>query len=191
MTDQAAAIRTLETTYKGVRFRSRLEARWAVFFDAAHIAWEYEPEGYRLPDGTCYVPDFWLPGMLVMDPVRYGIFVEVKPDSMGDCYGDGVDEVDQFAKARAFAVCIRRPVLLARGTPTDSWYSIAGFNEEDPRGEVDAQFSVGETQGEHPNKWREAILLVHEGEDINRPELHGFQDHAFDAARNQRFWSPE
>jgi hypothetical protein len=27
-------IKAIETSYKGYRFRSRLEARWAVFFDA-------------------------------------------------------------------------------------------------------------------------------------------------------------
>ena len=30
-------IKAIETYYKGYRFRSRLEARWAVFFDAAGI----------------------------------------------------------------------------------------------------------------------------------------------------------
>lgn len=37
-------IKPIETVYKGYRFRSRLEARWAVFFDAQGIEWEYEPE---------------------------------------------------------------------------------------------------------------------------------------------------
>ena len=39
-------IKAIETYYKGYRFRSRLEARWAVFFDAAGIKYEYEPEGF-------------------------------------------------------------------------------------------------------------------------------------------------
>ena len=51
-------IKAIETRYKGYNFRSRLEARWAVFFDALGIAWEYEPEGFELPDGTRYLPDF-------------------------------------------------------------------------------------------------------------------------------------
>ncbi len=41
-------MKPIETEYKGYRFRSRLEARWAVFFDACGVDWEYEPEGYRL-----------------------------------------------------------------------------------------------------------------------------------------------
>jgi hypothetical protein len=41
-------IQPIETLYRGYRFRSRLEARWAVFFDVAGIAWQYEPEGFDL-----------------------------------------------------------------------------------------------------------------------------------------------
>ena len=55
-----AMIQAIETRYRGYRFRSRLEARWAVFFDALGVKWEYEKEGYMLPSGP-YLPDFWLP----------------------------------------------------------------------------------------------------------------------------------
>lgn len=41
-------IKAIETRYKGYRFRSRHEARWAVLFDALDIKWEYELEGYEL-----------------------------------------------------------------------------------------------------------------------------------------------
>lgn len=51
-------IKAIETRYKGCRFRSRLEARWAVFFDALHLPWAYEPEGFVLPGGKRYLPDF-------------------------------------------------------------------------------------------------------------------------------------
>lgn len=50
----------IQTRYGGCHFRSRLEARWAVFFDHLEVPWDYEPEGYRLPSGW-YLPDFWLP----------------------------------------------------------------------------------------------------------------------------------
>lgn len=62
--------KAIETRYKGYRFRSRSEARWAVFFDACDIKWRYEPEGFELPSGR-YLPDFWLEGIK--------IWVEVKP----------------------------------------------------------------------------------------------------------------
>ena len=54
-------IKPIETCYNGYRFRSRLEARWAVFFDALDIKYIYEPEGYELSDGSKYLPDFYLP----------------------------------------------------------------------------------------------------------------------------------
>lgn len=40
--------KAVQTEYKGYLFRSRLEARWAVFFDTLGIQWEYEPEGIVL-----------------------------------------------------------------------------------------------------------------------------------------------
>lgn len=53
-------IRPIQTEYNGYLFRSRLEARWAVFFDACGVDWEYEPEGYELGNGIRYLPDFLL-----------------------------------------------------------------------------------------------------------------------------------
>jgi Zn finger protein HypA/HybF involved in hydrogenase expression len=67
-----ADIKPIETYYNGYRFRSRLEARWAVFFDAMGIKYQYEPEGYDLGDGVYYLPDFYLPEMKQ--------FFEVKAD---------------------------------------------------------------------------------------------------------------
>ena len=51
-------LKPIETPYNGYRFRSRLEARWAVFFDTLGIEYEYEPEGFELGDGVRYLPDF-------------------------------------------------------------------------------------------------------------------------------------
>lgn len=62
--------RPIPTQYAGVRFRSRLEARWAVFFDSLGIRWVYEPDGLEI-DGIWYLPDFWLPDLRR--------FFEVKP----------------------------------------------------------------------------------------------------------------
>jgi hypothetical protein len=61
----------IETEYNGYKFRSRLEARWAYYFDLCKIRWAYEQEGYTLSDGQRYLPDFWLPDC--------NQFVEVKP----------------------------------------------------------------------------------------------------------------
>jgi len=58
----------IPTTYANVRFRSRLEARWAAFFDLVQWRWEYEPLDL---DG--YIPDF------VIEFGNANRLVEVKP----------------------------------------------------------------------------------------------------------------
>lgn len=50
----------IETRYAGCRFRSRLEARWAVFFDALDTRWIYEGEGFQFGKDR-YLPDFYIP----------------------------------------------------------------------------------------------------------------------------------
>ncbi|MFD8471913.1 hypothetical protein ACFV2E_07615 [Streptomyces globisporus] len=57
-----------DTPYAGHQFRTRLEARWAVFFDTLQVRWQYEPQAFDLaplPDNTLhlgtYLPTFWLP----------------------------------------------------------------------------------------------------------------------------------
>lgn len=69
-------LKAIQTEYKGYRFRSRLEARWAVFFDACGVDWEYEPEGYDLGSGLQYLPDFLLHGVQGRD--GGDLYVEVK-----------------------------------------------------------------------------------------------------------------
>lgn len=71
-------IKPIETEYKGYLFRSRLEARYAVFFDALRVKWEYEPEGYEI-NGERYLPDFWLPTVTSRGEQPSGVFIEVKP----------------------------------------------------------------------------------------------------------------
>lgn len=51
-------IKPLETFYHGVYFRSKTEARFAVFLDCIGIKWEYEPQGFSLGNDLNYLPDF-------------------------------------------------------------------------------------------------------------------------------------
>ena len=77
----AETIQAIETFYDGYRFRSRLEARWAVFFNAAKIKYLYEPEGFQTKDGKYYLPDFYLPDCKVYADAkgaRPGIGTEIK-----------------------------------------------------------------------------------------------------------------
>lgn len=71
----------IPTEYKGYRFRSRLEARWAVFFDAMGVKWEYEPEGFKLSNGMYYLPDFYLPDQKLWIEVK-GVTSTVDEDKV-------------------------------------------------------------------------------------------------------------
>jgi hypothetical protein len=50
----------IETEYQRYRFRSRLEARWAVFLNHIGVEWDYEPQGFEFDGGERYLPDFWV-----------------------------------------------------------------------------------------------------------------------------------
>lgn len=50
-------ISAIETRYKGYRFRSRLEARWAMFYDLVGVSWTYETDPLSV-NGEAYLPDF-------------------------------------------------------------------------------------------------------------------------------------
>ncbi len=86
-------IGAIETAYKGIKFRSRLEARWAVFYDSLGIEWEYEKEGYSLPSGY-YLPDFWLP--------KQQCWIEIKGQSPTEQEETLSQQLSQVTGRRAF-----------------------------------------------------------------------------------------
>ncbi len=55
-----SAVLAIETLYNGYLFRSRLEARWAVVFDAQGVRYIYEHQGFCV-HGRRLLPDFYLP----------------------------------------------------------------------------------------------------------------------------------
>jgi hypothetical protein len=63
-------LKAINTPYANHLFRSRLEARWAVYFDEMNTSWKYEEEGFDLK-GIWYLPDFYL--------TSHEIYAEVKP----------------------------------------------------------------------------------------------------------------
>lgn len=113
--------RAIQTRYAGCHFRSRLEARWAVFFDTLGIKWEYEAQGYECfwrldmhyDDTFRWLPDFYLPELNQL--------VEVKGTwdtqecwrflnafaSLGTCHGDG----------DGYSVVVAGPIP----SPSDAW----------------------------------------------------------------------
>lgn len=89
-------IKAIETYYSGYRFRSRLEAKWAVFFDEIGVKYEYEPQGFDLGNGLRYLPDFYLP--------QFSYFVEVKGEN--DYLPEDMRKVDTFVKKSKMSVMI-------------------------------------------------------------------------------------
>jgi hypothetical protein len=107
------SIKAIETRYKGYRFRSRLEARWAVFFDHLGIRWEYEMEGFEVQGGR-YLPDFWLP--------QVNMYAEVKPAEFTDA---------EITKCASLCEKSGSDVLLLIGPPSERCYlciEYADFN---------------------------------------------------------------
>jgi len=104
-------IKPIETVYNGYRFRSRLEARWAVFFDALGVRYEYELDGFDLGELGWYLPDFFLP--------EHQCWVEIKGTQAS---GEEAERCHRLsAKAKA-------PVILLEGIPGinplgDGWFS--------------------------------------------------------------------
>ena len=104
-------IKPIETVYNGYRFRSRLEARWAVFFDTAGIKYEYEPEGFELCDGTRYLPDFYL--------TDEDIYVEVKPIRN--------NATEEIMKALKIVLEYQKVLLVLRDIPFNERCSVWWF----------------------------------------------------------------
>jgi hypothetical protein len=67
----------IETEYKGIIFRSRLEAIWGRFFDLMGWKWEYEP----------YDLNGWIPDFIIIGKARETL-VEIKPYS---CFNDFIE----------------------------------------------------------------------------------------------------
>ncbi len=68
--------RAKSVVYRGVTFRSTIEARWAAFMTLIGVEYEYEPDRYDVGLPERYVPDFWLPAL--------GCFLEIKHHGSGD-----------------------------------------------------------------------------------------------------------
>lgn len=93
-------IKPIETIYNGYKFRSRLEARWAVFFDVGKIKYEYEPEGFELPNGQKYLPDFYLP--------KFEAYVEVKGERP-----EAWEELEKASNAIYWGSPVKRIIILS------------------------------------------------------------------------------
>lgn len=108
-------IKAIDTYYNGNYFRSRLEARWAVFFEAAGIKYQYESEGFDLGDGDRYLPDFYLP--------EFDHYLEVKP-GIPAWKQNGAER--DTKKWEAFAA--EKKLIICFGNPGTETWKVIGPN---------------------------------------------------------------
>lgn len=104
-------IKSKPTVYNGTKFRSRLEARWACFFDLLGWKWQYEPF-----DLNGWTPDFIIYG--IRD--RF-VLVEIKPFCDGEILSEYQKKISKAAKGHN---CI----ILFDGFEKSSWGGVvAGY----------------------------------------------------------------
>lgn len=110
------AVRGIRTTYAETRFRSRLEARWAAFFDLVGWQWTYEPF-----DIEGWIPDFLIHG-------NKPFLVEIGPCA---------SLTEYRAKATKPALFLDRPTVVLGVSPITLSDSEAGLmvNEFPDRGD--------------------------------------------------------
>jgi len=143
-------LKPIQTRYNGYWFRSRLEARWAVFFDTLGVRYLYEVEGFELntPGGKIwYLPDFCLP--------EQRMFVEIKPDYT--IMGDGIKRCWHLAlglpEGWRTCICIGDPMTAHIG----EWFSWATY-KSDPflAAAIDNMVSDA-VQEKRPSRWDDNV----------------------------------
>ena len=180
-------MKAIETIYKGYRFRSRLEARWAVFFDELGVKWEYEKEGFELGDVGRYLPDFWLPNCRV--------WCEVKP-SLEDITEDEYRKLIRFGTEQEIWIVTAE---LGLGAPVLRLAPLYATEEDAKRRTVFPPTSI--MSGMLLHSQRNGIAFYpfcwHENHDEEKPILTTYEEccqfyeepiiSAFEAARQSRF----
>lgn len=154
-------MKAIETKYNGILFRSRLEARWAILFDALKLDWVYEPECFEMDNGSKYTPDFFIP--------KYELYIEIKPNL------EWMKNPYHLERYKAFSKLF---IVLSGGFPNFKVCSIFDYYGDDcadvvfcPNSKYEPFFFTGQNVGEYD----EAV-----NDDFYKDEL--------DVVRSYRFW---
>lgn len=177
-------IPAVETKYKGQSYRSRTEARWAVFLTELGVSFEYEPEALKLPSSEVYLPDFYIHD--------FDAYIEVKPNSH-----DVV--VQETKKALELSTNIKSSFWLALGAPDSNNYNIFVLSDygretlvEDIIRNTDNAYRFLEDRRDERIYWLEAKGQHHHfsvggpgvSTDHDRfPELHKTVEKAYEAVK--------
>jgi hypothetical protein len=97
-------IKAIPTSYRGVNYRSRLEAKWAAFFTI--IGWRFIYEPF---DGGGYIPDFLITG-------PSPLLVEIKPAVIRAKYEAPINKIESGLKDTWM-----HDILILGADPTPRW----------------------------------------------------------------------
>jgi|TARA_Y100000310_G_scaffold1812_1_gene2280 hypothetical protein len=187
-------LKAIPTLHNGIEFRSRKEARWAVFFETAGIPYVYEPEGFDLGDAGRYLPDFWLP--------KQKAYWEVK----GTTPTDREEE-----KARALADVTGAKVYIHFGEVAPNWTHWFK-NPPNLLDETDSAYQVEVDGWDNNYQWCECFSCGRVGLEFDARSYRlgcdcpqaagghpdkGYNPYSprlaagYEAARTARFWNPK
>lgn len=121
-------IKPIQTEYKGYLFRSRLEARWAVFFDEMGIKYEYEPEGFEMDGSYKYLPDFYLPDCYTYVEIKAAGALKISGISGDLNIENGRERSDKYIKF-SDGTDISYNYLIVQGDPYEALTSPEGRKE--------------------------------------------------------------
>ncbi|HUV47216.1 MAG TPA: hypothetical protein VMW29_03720 [Candidatus Bathyarchaeia archaeon] len=179
-------MRGIKTLYKGTIFRSRLEAKWAAFFDFCKWKWEYEP--FDL-DG--WIPDFILMGV-------ESILVEVKPYTSLKEFKETIKKI----KKATFKNRYRKKEILLLGcmiSLSRVWEGCGAIgwlgeiiDEDSPRRwyqEADFNNYNGEA-GFFPSYgcWKDRMTGLYDGDHFLMPESYEYVKRLFNKAGSKVQW---
>lgn len=96
MSNIYSTIQAIRTEYKGILYRSKLEAQWAYYMDLIGVPYQYEYKKFQLV-GRKYTPDFM---------INRKVYLEIKPE---------VITLDTIQKVSDLAVLHKLQVFLCSG----------------------------------------------------------------------------
>lgn len=157
-------IQSKPTIYKGTKFRSRLEARWAAFFDL--IGWRYQYEPFDLKG--------WTPDFQVFGSNGRHILFEVKPYidmDMRSSYFQKITNAVGFTGETEFDLT---PACIIICEPVKSeysdWYVSAGY-QISPWGTFEVQWKDDLTGDQQSTYDIGSISMNHDGLLWNRSAM--------------------
>ena len=171
-------MRSLEATYQNRRFRSRLEARWSMFYSACGIEHAYEPEAIDL-GGFAYIPDFFLH--------TFRAWNEIKGEIISDAAG-----LLMIEKCAQLASQSGRPVILNFHDPLDTRCAVFSGPRYYPESRwthcpACGELALGVKGGALNHVW---CPREHKGAPLDFPSLRTARRHLYEAAvaaRQYRF----